>query len=104
LQERAWYNKNSGFLTHPVGEKRPNAWGLYDISGNVWQWCGDWFSKDYYAQSPPSDPTGPTAGFPRVLRGGSWLHCATLSRSAFRSSSTPAVRSHVDGFRVVVGR
>ena len=60
-------------MTHPVGEKKPNAWGLYDMHGNVYQWCSDWFSQDYYKQSPPSDPTGPPAGSLRVLRGGIWL-------------------------------
>ena len=59
LDEYAWYEKNSGGQTHPVGEKRPNAWGLYDVNGNVWEWCADWWGPDYYANSPLDDPRGP---------------------------------------------
>ena len=104
LADVAWFNKNSGGVTHPVGEKKPNAWGLYDMSGNVGQWCADRFSADYYKQSPPSDPTGPPAGSSRVLRGGHWYSYASSCRSAFRHSYGPAFRNPHSGFRVVVGR
>jgi formylglycine-generating enzyme required for sulfatase activity len=91
-------------MTHPVGQKRPNAWGLYDMSGNVYQWCSDWFSQDYYKQSPPSDPTGPPAVSGRVLRGGGWSDYASCCRSAYRDNLTPAYRNRAYGFRVVAGR
>ena len=63
LQEHAWYGENSEGKTHPVGRKLPNAWGLHDMLGNVFEWCGDWYDKSYYASSPESDPSGPAFGF-----------------------------------------
>jgi formylglycine-generating enzyme required for sulfatase activity len=104
LADVAWFNKNASSMTHPVGEKKPNAWGLYDMSGNVEQWCADRFSADYYKQSPPNDPTGPSAGSDRVLRGGHWPSNASYCRSASRITYGPATRSHNYGFRAVVGR
>jgi formylglycine-generating enzyme required for sulfatase activity len=104
LVDWAWFNKNAGGMTHPVGQKKPNAWGLYDMHGNVWHWCSDWYSADYYQQSPPIDPAGPPAGSARVLRGGNW-HCpSSYCRSASRYSREPAARSRWFGFRVVAGR
>jgi formylglycine-generating enzyme required for sulfatase activity len=90
---------------HSVGEKKPNAWGLYDMNGNAYQWCLDWFSADYYRQSPPSDPTGPATGTnDRVMRGGDWSYYAANCRSAYRGRMSPDRRGYVTGFRVVVGR
>ena len=72
LDDIAWWQRNSGYGTRPVGRKQPNAWGIYDMLGNVWEWCQDWYDERYYDKSPGDDPTGPSAGSYHVLRGGSW--------------------------------
>jgi len=100
LDEYAWYRGNSGKQTHPVGQKKPNAWGLYDMHGNVWEWCADWYGKSYYRRSPASDPKGPGSGRNRVLRGGSWSSDARNCRSANRSGRYPDSRYDYDGFRL----
>jgi len=83
-----------------VGEKKPNAWGLYDLHGNVWEWCQDWYDSDYYANAPTDDPTGPDTGSHRVARGGSSTSPAGACRSAHRNSYAPAIRYDHLGFRV----
>ena len=100
LGEYAWYDENSGGTTHPVGEKKPNAWGVYDMHGNVWEWCADWYEAGYYSASPADDPQCPSSGDVRVLRGGSWLIFPGGSRSAFRLGSAPDDRSRDNGFRL----
>ena len=100
LKSVAWYGFGWGGRSHPVGQKKPNAWGLYDMHGNVWEWCSDWHDTTYYANSPPEDPTGPASGSRRVVRGGSWFHNAPISRSAYRNPDRPSFRSHSYGFRV----
>ena len=86
----------------PVGTYDPNAWGLYDMHGNVSQWCEDWFGKNYYEDSPVRDPEGPSTGSGRVLRGGDWYSNAKCCRSAYRNSHAPTFRDDAVGFRVVL--
>ncbi|MCK4413967.1 MAG: SUMF1/EgtB/PvdO family nonheme iron enzyme [Candidatus Eisenbacteria sp.] len=100
LGEYAWFKGNSGSDTHAVGKKRPNAWGLYDMHGNVSEWCQDWFDNDYYASSPRQDPLGPTTGSQRVLRGGCYYRLHSDCRSANRRAHKPGVCSHLVGVRL----
>ena len=88
--------------TCPVRSSRPNAWGLYDVHGNVWEWCSDWFAASYYQKSPATDPKGPTRGSRRALRGGGWYWAATICRSAYRYRAEPDVRNPEFGLRVAM--
>jgi formylglycine-generating enzyme required for sulfatase activity len=100
LGDYAWYDGNSGSKTHPVGEKKANEWGLYDMHGNVREWCGDWYAEKYGAGAA-KNPRGPSSGKYRVLRGGSWIDYS--SRSAVRLASYPSDGFYCLGFRVVCG-
>ena len=102
LGEYAWFLENSARSTHPVWEKKPNAWGLYDMHGNVFEWCADWYDRDYYAVSPPVDPKGPPTGSLRVNRGGRWLNLARYCCSSFRSYGRPDSRSSDCGLRIAL--
>ena len=95
----AWYSKNSSGRTNPVGQKSPNPWGLYDMHGNVSEWVFD--KHGVYPSSPVADPSGPTSGSYRVIRGGSWYDDAALLRSAHRSGNAAWSRSDMLGFRLV---
>jgi formylglycine-generating enzyme required for sulfatase activity len=102
LGQYAWYYKNAWDIgeeyAHRVGQKLPNPWGLYDIHGNVWEWCQDWYGP-YGSEKVVSDPVGATQGVRRVLRGGSFLHPSSDVRSAFRFNRRPVRRSSNAGFR-----
>ena len=103
LGDYAWYANNAGSQTHDAAGKLPNAWGLYDMHGNVWEWCGDQYSGTYYGErpDPDSDPPGPAEGGNRVFRSGSWYYPGNQCRSAHRSSYGSTYRDV--GFRVAAG-
>lgn len=101
LAEYAWYDANSGGKTYPVGQKKPNKFGLYDMHGNVWEWCLDWYQNSY-SKLNSQNPNGPTNGSYRVLRGGCWISNANYCRSTVRSRSLPGNRLIYYGFRVVL--
>ena len=95
----AWYDENSGERTHPVGQKAPNAWGLHDMLGNVWEWVGGWYGD--YPGGTVTDPRGPVSSWARVTRGGSWYRWASFCRSSYRNFGTPGDRFYFLGFRLL---
>jgi formylglycine-generating enzyme required for sulfatase activity len=100
LGEYAWFDKNSGGHPRPVGQKQPNPWGLYDICGNVWEWCNDFYKVDYYQESPRDNPHGPKAGETKVLRGGAWRFGADTCRSGYRYNENPGYADVCFGYDI----
>jgi formylglycine-generating enzyme required for sulfatase activity len=102
----AWFDENSGGKTHPVGTRRPNGLGLYDMTGNVWEWCKDWYGEDYYKRSPLKNPHGPSSGSARVIRGGGWDDASGIVRTTSRDGSDPSIRCDIcgigGGFRLAI--
>ena len=101
LSDYGWYAGNSGDRTHPVAAKKPNAWGLYDCHGNMWEWCEDWYDEYTHGWRPKADPTGPVIGALRMHRSGSWAEAAMHCWSASRGATSPGNRNEAYGFRVI---
>ncbi len=105
IEDVAWFTKNSNYNVHPVGQKSPNELGIYDMSGNVWEWCNDRYLIDYYKESPEKSPKGPNSYLrTRVLRGGSWDNYAWRCRTASRYSESPEKLSRTMGFRLALDK
>ncbi len=100
VDDVAWYDSNSGSRTQEVGKKAPNELGIYDMSGNVWEWCSDWWDSSYYSKSPTINPYNSTAGSSRVRRGGSWYGNARSVRVAYRNRRSPSSTLVSLGFRI----
>ena len=102
IEDIAWYEGNSSQETHPIATKAPNELGIYDMSGNVMEWCQDWYNSEYYSQSPSNNPQGASSGINRVLRGGSWDFIASFSRVSYRDGQSSDNGVNLNGVRLVL--
>ena len=102
VDDVAWYFDTSSSTTHPVATKAPNELGIYDMSGSVYEWCNDWYSRSYYTSESQTNPTGPDSGSNRVWRGGSWAGDARACRVSNRSSKDPTYRGNYLGLRLAL--
>ncbi len=100
LKDYAWFDENSGAKPRPVAQKQPNPWGLYDMYGNVWEWCHDFYQVDYYQESPEENPKGPKTGETKVVRGGAWKFSADSCRSGYRYNEAPGYADVCFGYDI----
>jgi formylglycine-generating enzyme required for sulfatase activity len=100
LGEYAWFEKNAGGRPHPIGQKKANPWGLFDMCGNVWEWCNDFYQVDYYKDAPKQDPRGPATGKTKVVRGGAWRFSDENCRSGYRYNESPGYADVCFGYDI----